>query len=91
MVSRLQWFNIALVKVLFSTKIDYFYFFRMTAYVVAIHCLRGASNELLQHMYSRRNIRIKALTALVGRLSQSVDGENGSERQPETVSINPVI
>ena len=33
--------------------------------------------------------KIKALTALVGRLSLSVDWENGPERKLKTVSFTP--
>ena len=33
--------------------------------------------------------QIKALTALMGRLSLSIVWENGPERGPKTVSFNP--
>ena len=47
------------------------------------------SNENRRNTTKRNSSKIKALTALLGRLSLTVGWENGPERGLETVSFNP--
>ena len=55
-----------------------------------IHIYAQCQFDAISHVsYSIEKNEFEALTALVGRLSLSVDWENGPERRFKTVSFNP--
>ena len=67
----------------------------MPKQIVHITIRRNAASGRGPSLFSKvlanfKKQQIKALTALMGRLSLSVGLENGSERGHKTVSINPL-